>query len=104
MLINEAAYYMEILALVRATEETVEDVLLLSGEFLRCLTDVDSTFQSSKTTCLQLAADMMASFIDVDYVETGDLMELREKLWRKFVRLKGSWETCSKLPSTSMNR
>ena len=94
MLINKAAFYMEILALVRATEETVEDVLSLSGEFLRCLTDVDSTFQSSKTTCLQLAADMMASVIDVDSVETWDLMELRETLRRKFVRLKGSWETC----------
>ena len=48
-------------------------MLSLSGEFLRCLTDVDSTFQSSKTTCLQLAADMMASVIDVNSVETGDL-------------------------------
>ena len=69
-------------------------MLSLSGEFLRCLTDVDSTFQSSKTTRIQLAGDMMASVIDVDSVETGDLTELRETLRRKFVRLKGSWETC----------
>ena len=93
--ITEAAFYTEISALGRATEETVEDVLSLSGEFLRRVTDINSTFQSSQTTCLQLASDIMAFVsrgIDVDPVETGDLTELRETLRRKFARLKGSWE------------
>lgn len=93
--INEAVFYEEVSALGRAMEETVDDALSVSGEFLRSLTDVDGIFQSSKTDCLRLASDIMAFVdrgIDVDPTEAGDLTELRRMLGRKFARLKGSWE------------
>jgi hypothetical protein len=69
--------------------------LSLSGEFLRCLMDVDGIFQSSKAACLRLASDIMAFVdrgIDVDPAEVGDIKELTGMLGRKFARLKGSWE------------
>ena len=78
--INEVVFYEEVSALGRATEETVDDALSVSGEFLRSMTDVDGIFQSSKTDCLWLASDIMAFVdrgIDVDPTEAGDLMELR---------------------------
>ena len=94
LFINEISFYTKISSLGDATEETVEDALLISEEFLRRLTDVDSTFQSSRTICLRLAADVMTFVnrgIGVDPAETGNLTELREIMRRKFARLKGSW-------------
>ena len=93
--IKEATFYEEISALGRDTEETVSAALSLSGEFLKRLTDVDGIFQDSRTTCLQLASDIMtfvARGVDVNPAEAGDVADLKETLGRKFERLKGSWE------------
>jgi hypothetical protein len=93
--IKEATFYEEISALGRDTEEMVSVALSLSGEFLKRLTDVDGIFQDSRTTCLQLASDIMtfvARGVDVNPAEAGDVADLKETLGRKFARLKGSWE------------
>jgi hypothetical protein len=93
--IKEATFYEEISALGRDTEEMVSIALSLSGEFLKRLTDVDGIFQDSRTTCLQLASDIMtfvARGVDVNPAEAGDVADLKETLGRKFERLKGSWE------------
>jgi hypothetical protein len=73
----------------------VDEALSESGEFLRCLMDVDGIFQSSGTACLQLAADIMVYVdrdVEVDPSEAGEVVELREMLGRKFARMKDSWE------------
>ena len=98
--ICEAIFYEELSALGRATEKTVDKALSESGEFLRCLTDVDGIFQSSRTECSQLALDIMdyvGRGMDVDPSEAGDVVELRETLDRKFARMKGSWENLLQL-------
>ena len=83
----EEPFYEEISALGRATEETVEDALSLSEEFLRRVTDVDGVFQSSKIACLQLALDIMA-FVDkgmtINPEEARWLIDSRESLMQKF--------------------
>ena len=93
--ICETVFYEELSDLGRATEKTMDGALSESGEFLRCLVDVDGIFQSSWTACSRLAADIMV-FVDrgveVDPSEAGEVVELREMLGRKFARMKGSWE------------
>jgi hypothetical protein len=72
----------------------VDEALSESGEFLRCLVDVNEIFQSSGTECSQLASDIMIYVdrgMDVDPSEML-IVELRETLGRKFTRMKGSWE------------
>jgi hypothetical protein len=93
--ICEATFYEELSALGRTTEKTVDEALSESGEFLRCLMDVDGIFQGSRTECSQLASDIMIYVdrgMDVDPLEAGDIVELRKTLGRKFARMKGSWE------------
>ena len=93
---GQPGFYIEISDLGRALEEAVDRALVMSRKFLRCLTDVDGVFQSSKITCLKLATGIM-SLVDrgvgceIHYT-IGDLEDMREMLRRKFVRLKGSWE------------
>jgi hypothetical protein len=73
----------------------VDEALSESGEFLRCLMDVNGIFQGSRTECSQLASDIMIYVdrgMDVDPLEAGDIVELRKTLGRKFARMKGSWE------------
>ena len=87
--------YGDVSALGRATEETVDDALSLSETFLRRVTDIDGVFQSSKATCLELAADIMALVNkgpDIHPMEAELLAGLRDTLVKKFPRLKGSWK------------
>ena len=103
--VNEADFYEELCILGKATRKAVDSALSQSGEFLSCLMDVDGIFQSSKTACLRLAANIMV-FIDrgadVDPMEAADLMDLRQTLGNKFARMKGSWENL--LRSAMTNR
>ena len=81
MFVNKAPFYEEISALARATEETVDDALSLSGRFLQRVTDVDGIFQSSKIACLQLASDIMA-FVDKDMaINPAEARQLQGNLW-----------------------
>ena len=80
--------YGHVSALGRATEETVDEALSLSETFLRRVMDIDGVFWSSRATCLELAADIMALVnkgTDINPMEAEQLTGLV----RKFAHLKG---------------
>ena len=84
------------------TEDSIDEALYESEEYLHNLNDVDDIFQESIIACLGIAEDIMAFVNNKNRVRPArakDLEQMRSRLREHFTRMEGCWENLLRVGS-----
>jgi hypothetical protein len=88
-------FYTELISLARTTDNSVDEALSMSMEYLSNVSNVDDIFQDSLMTCLELSlqiANLTGTTRDLSGNEARGLLNMKKCLAGTLTRMEGHWE------------
>ena len=93
--VETPCFYTELISLARTTDDSVDEALSMSMEYLSNVSNVDNVFQDSLMTCLELSSqitNLAGTTRDLSRNEARGLLNMKKRLAGTLTCMEGHWE------------